>query len=64
MAVLREKLEAAEERSRKAEDELNSTNNKAEEVSFLGTFFFSDKVLYLEKNRIIDVFLMKKSMRD
>ena len=56
MTVLREKLEAAEERSRKAEDELNSTNNKAEEVSFLGTFFFSDKTLYLEKDRSIDVF--------
>ena len=56
MTVLREKLEAAEERSRKAEDELNSTNNKAEEVSFLGTFFFSDKTLYLEKNRSIDIF--------
>lgn len=58
MAVLREKLEAAEERSRKAEDELNSTNNKAEEVSFLlGTFFFSNKALCLrEKNRYIVTF--------
>lgn len=53
MTVLREKLEAAEERSRKAEDELNSTNNKAEEVSFLGTFFFSDKNLYLRKTEVL-----------
>lgn len=32
MTVLREKLEAAEERSRKAEDELHSMTHKAEEV--------------------------------
>ena len=32
MALLRERLEAAEERARKAEDELHVTNGKAEEV--------------------------------
>lgn len=37
MATLREKLEAAEERSKKAEDDLTLTNHKADEVykSFL-----------------------------
>ena len=33
MANLREKLEAAEERSKKAEDDLTITNHKAEEVA-------------------------------
>ena len=32
MATLREKLEQAEERARKAEDELTATNQKADEV--------------------------------
>ena len=32
MATLREKLEAAENRSKKAEDELSSTHLKAQEV--------------------------------
>ena len=34
MATLREKLEAAEGRSKKAEDELSLTNAKADEVYF------------------------------
>ena len=33
MAILREKLEAAEERSRKSEEELSATTQKADEVS-------------------------------
>lgn len=37
MATLREKLEAAENRSKKAEDELSSTHLKAGEVSLMPT---------------------------
>lgn len=40
MAALREKLEAAEERARKSEDELHCTNVKADEVIFLPNLFF------------------------
>ena len=42
MATLREKLEASEERARKAEDELSNTHSKAEEVSFLLNFVVID----------------------
>ena len=42
MASLREKLEAAEERSRKAHDELSSMANKAEEVKL---FIFDNQSL-------------------
>ena len=42
MATFREKLEASEERARKAEDELSNTYSKVEEVSFVLIFVVID----------------------
>ena len=39
MAVLREKLEAAEERSRKSEEELHTSSKKATEVTITKKFW-------------------------